>query len=79
MIRCWATRRRNGVALGGNGAETPDWPLDTFEFEAVEIRLLRAALQRCNGNVSAAARLLKMDRSRLRRRLKALAIPIQPA
>ncbi len=50
------------------------WPLDTFDFQEVEKRLYKAALARSDGNISAAARLLGLDRSRLRRRLKALAI-----
>ncbi len=48
------------------------WPLDTFDFHEVETRLYRAALQRSNGNISATARLLGLDRSKLRRRLDKL-------
>ncbi len=58
------------AAKSGNG----QWPLDTFDLQEVETRLYRAALQRCEGNISAAARLVGVDRSKLRRRLKKLEI-----
>jgi transcriptional regulator of acetoin/glycerol metabolism len=41
-------------------------------IEDHERLLLRAALEQCGGNVAAAARLLKVDRGNLFRRMKAL-------
>lgn len=43
---------------------------DFRSFDALERDLLRAALKRCNGNLSAAARLLKMGRGQFEYRLK---------
>lgn len=50
----------------------PTWPLGSFRFEEVERTLYRAALEETGHNVSAAARLMGIDRSRLRRRMRAL-------
>lgn len=45
--------------------------LDDFEsFDGLEAELLKRALQRCNGNVSAAARLLGMGRGQFEYRIK---------
>ncbi|MCI4677902.1 sigma 54-interacting transcriptional regulator [Rhodoblastus acidophilus] len=67
------------VGLDGaprDGAEEAPAPLveailaDFYSFEALERDLLRAALQQANGNLSAAARLLKMRRGQFEYRLK---------
>jgi DNA-binding NtrC family response regulator len=42
--------------------------------EEAERGILKEALARCGGNVAAAARLLKVDRGNLYRRVKALGI-----
>jgi DNA-binding NtrC family response regulator len=42
--------------------------------EEAELGILREALARCDGNVAAAARLLKVDRGNLYRRIKALGV-----
>ena len=42
--------------------------------EEAERGILKEALARCAGNVAAAARLLKVDRGNLHRRLKALGV-----
>ncbi len=68
------SRRIGSPSMPAAAAAATDWPLDTFNFRDVEIRLYRAALNRSDGNVSEAARLLGVDRSRLRRRLKTLAV-----
>jgi len=60
--------RRRDIALGapGDGAQA----LDLMSLEAVEGVLIRKALARVGGNVSAAARALGLSRSALYRRLK---------
>ncbi len=76
-----ATCRSRHIGLvavpGGAGLNEADWPLDTLNFKDVEKRLYRAALKRAGDNVSAAARLLGLDRSRLRRRLQALGVEVR--
>ena len=44
--------------------------------EESERGILREALARCGGNVAAAARLLKVDRGNLHRRIKALGVDV---
>jgi DNA-binding protein Fis len=63
--------------LGGPpGAEQSNsaWPLGTLCFAEVERRLYETALRQSANNVSAAARVLGLERSKLRRRLKTLKI-----
>jgi DNA-binding NtrC family response regulator len=44
--------------------------------EEAERKILREALERSEGNVAAAARLLKVDRGNLYRRIKALGVDV---
>ena len=44
--------------------------------EEAERKILREALERSEGNVAAAARLLKVDRGNLHRRIKALGVDV---
>jgi two-component system nitrogen regulation response regulator NtrX len=44
--------------------------------EEAERGILKEALARCGGNVAAAARLLKVDRGNLYRRIKALGVDV---
>jgi DNA-binding NtrC family response regulator len=50
------------------------WPIDTLNLEEVERRLYREALRRTDHNVSAAASLVGLSRSKLRRRMSALGL-----
>jgi len=65
-----------GLAPGGSKAGVDG--LGTLSYrelcEESERGILREALARCGGNVAAAARLLKVDRGNLYRRIKALGI-----
>ena len=72
--------RRFIFASESVGEGHPDKVCDTIsdavldacpDFEGVEQKLLRCALERSGGNVSAAARLLKLRRGQVEYRLKA--------
>ena len=58
--------------LAGGPIDFRAWPDERLSMPVVERMLYVEVLQRTNRNVSAAARLLGMDRSRFRRRLTAL-------
>jgi len=78
IIRCKHSGLLNKSDLPYLGPAAPapveptQWPLDTVRFQDVERRLYEEALRRSQGNVSSAARLLGIDRSKVRRRLRAL-------
>ena len=51
------------------------WPDAAIAHESIERSLYSEALKRCDGNVSRAARLLGLERSKFRRRLARLELP----
>lgn len=58
----------------GGEAMSATWGMDTIKFDDVERRLYKEAMERTGDNVSAAARLLGLTRSKLRRRMSALGL-----
>jgi DNA-binding NtrC family response regulator len=63
------------LARAGGGSAASALLGEGFNLDAFERELLRAALERTNGNKSAAARLLGITRRRLYSRLESLAEP----
>lgn len=57
-----------------SSSQTAKWPIETIKLADVEKQLYIEALSRTSNNISAAARLVGLSRSKLRRRLKALNI-----
>lgn len=61
-----------GVAAAAQGFE--GWPDEDLHHHSVEARLYREALSRTGGNIAAAARLINMERNRLRRQMKLVGV-----
>jgi len=66
------------LAPATRSPESATWGLGTLSYrelcEEAERKILREALERSEGNVAAAARLLRVDRGNLYRRIKALGV-----
>lgn len=62
------TRKSGGASHSGNALFT--LPPEGIPLEAVELELSKQAFERCNGNLTQAARLLHISRDQLRYRLK---------